>query len=136
MMYSVCFPSFLFSFLYSFCHLELVYLSTLIFLSVSTHWCNFNFTYSWETFLSFQKLKNLIKQRESILSEIHWELIQSTIKIRTLRARLAMVFIQLTLEFLSKQVNWLGLGLDCFIRSIMLLLLSKLNSLELCNILF
>ncbi|XP_062084680.1 uncharacterized protein LOC133790868 isoform X2 [Humulus lupulus] len=59
----------------------------------------------------YSTLKNEIKQRESIWSEVHWELIQPIVKIRTLRARLIgvdrndtnKVFIQLTLEFLSKQ---------------------------------
>ncbi|KAF4395786.1 hypothetical protein F8388_018060 [Cannabis sativa] len=86
----------------------------------------------------YSTLKNEIKQRESIWNEVYWELIQPIVKIRTLRARLAIlvklgyisfssslvtaiyhvlgwfiigvdrndtnkVFIQLTLEFLSKQ---------------------------------
>ncbi|GAB2287357.1 hypothetical protein Dimus_021736 [Dionaea muscipula] len=59
----------------------------------------------------FSALKNEIKQRESVWSRVHWELIEPAIKIRTLRARLIgvdrndfnKVFIQLTLEFLTKQ---------------------------------
>ncbi|XP_030505690.2 uncharacterized protein LOC115720667 [Cannabis sativa] len=59
----------------------------------------------------YSTLKNEIKQRESIWNEVYWELIQPIVKIRTLRARLIgvdrndtnKVFIQLTLEFLSKQ---------------------------------
>ncbi|XP_050381236.1 uncharacterized protein LOC126798341 isoform X2 [Argentina anserina] len=59
----------------------------------------------------YSELKNEIKQRESIWSTVHWELIEPIVKIRTLRARvigvdpknLEKLFIQLTLEFLSKQ---------------------------------
>lgn len=56
-------------------------------------------------------LKNEIKQRESMWSKVYWELVEPVVKIRTLRARLigvdrddlSKVFIQLTLEFLTKQ---------------------------------
>lgn len=59
----------------------------------------------------YSVLKNEIKQRESRWSSVYWEVVEPTIKIRTLRARLIGVdqndhskaFIQLTLEFLSKQ---------------------------------
>ncbi|KAL5770843.1 hypothetical protein ACOSP7_014997 [Xanthoceras sorbifolium] len=59
----------------------------------------------------YSTLKNEIKHRESIWSEVYWELVEPIIKIRTLRARLigvdrndlSKVFIQLTLEFLAKQ---------------------------------
>lgn len=59
----------------------------------------------------YSALKSEIKQRESRWSNVYWELIEPVIKIRTLRARmigvdrddLSKVFIQLTLEFLSKQ---------------------------------
>ncbi|GMG99690.1 hypothetical protein Nepgr_001530 [Nepenthes gracilis] len=59
----------------------------------------------------FSALKNEIKQRETVWSRVYWELIEPVIKIRTLRARLIgvdrndlnKVFIQLTLEFLTKQ---------------------------------
>lgn len=59
----------------------------------------------------YSALKSEIKQRESRWSSVYWELIEPVIKIRTLRARmigvdrddLSKVFIQLTLEFLSKQ---------------------------------
>ncbi|XP_043708016.1 uncharacterized protein LOC122657388 [Telopea speciosissima] len=59
----------------------------------------------------YSGLKNEIKQRESKWSSVYWELIEPVVKIRTLRARLIgidknnlnKVFIQLTLEFLSKQ---------------------------------
>lgn len=56
-------------------------------------------------------LKNDIKQRESMWSTVYWELVEPAVKIRTLRARLIgvdrsdinKVFIQLTLDFLTKQ---------------------------------
>ncbi|KAH7847941.1 hypothetical protein Vadar_031902 [Vaccinium darrowii] len=59
----------------------------------------------------YSGLKNEIKQRESRWSTLYWELIEPAVKIRTLRARLIAVdrndqnkvFIQLTLEFLTKQ---------------------------------
>lgn len=59
----------------------------------------------------YSALKNDIKQRESMWSTVYWELIEPAVKIRTLRARLIgvdrsdlnKVFIQLTLEFLTKQ---------------------------------
>ncbi|MBA0796990.1 hypothetical protein Gohar_007718 [Gossypium harknessii] len=59
----------------------------------------------------FSALKNEIKQRESIWSKVYWELVEPIVKIRTLRARLIGVdkndlnkaFIQLTLEFLTKE---------------------------------
>ncbi|GAB2228932.1 hypothetical protein Droror1_Dr00023066 [Drosera rotundifolia] len=63
------------------------------------------------TEIMFSALKNEIKQRESVWSKIYWEMIEPAIKIRTLRARLIgvdrndtnKVFIQLTLELLTKQ---------------------------------
>ncbi|XVF06158.1 hypothetical protein REPUB_Repub06bG0023400 [Reevesia pubescens] len=59
----------------------------------------------------FSALKNEIKQRESIWSSIYWEMVEPVVKIRTLRARMIGVdkndfnkaFIQLTLEFLTKE---------------------------------
>ncbi|KAM3752769.1 hypothetical protein ACB098_03G044100 [Castanea mollissima] len=59
----------------------------------------------------YSALKNEIKQRESVWSKVYWEMIMPIVKMRTLRARLIgvdrndlnKVFIQLTLEFLSKQ---------------------------------
>ncbi|KAK6243142.1 hypothetical protein QUC31_009551 [Theobroma cacao] len=59
----------------------------------------------------FSALKNEIKKRESVWSQVYWEMVEPIVKIRTLRARLIGVdkndinkaFIQLTLEFLSKQ---------------------------------
>ncbi|KAI4301839.1 hypothetical protein L6164_035079 [Bauhinia variegata] len=59
----------------------------------------------------YSALKNEIKQRESQWSNVHWELVEPIVKIRTLRARLIgvdrkdleKVFVQLTLEFLAKQ---------------------------------
>lgn len=59
----------------------------------------------------YSVLKNEIKQRESQWSDVYWELIEPVVKIRTLRARmigvdrddLSKVFVQLTLEFLTKQ---------------------------------
>ncbi|XP_022742731.1 uncharacterized protein LOC111293929 isoform X2 [Durio zibethinus] len=58
-----------------------------------------------------QALKNEIKQRESIWSKVYWEMVEPIVKIRTLRARLIgvdkndvnKVFVQLTLEFLTKE---------------------------------
>lgn len=41
----------------------------------------------------FQALKNEIKQRESIWNKVYWELIEPVLKIRTMRARLASVFL-------------------------------------------
>lgn len=59
----------------------------------------------------FSALKNEVKQRDSMWSAVYWELLLPAVKIRTLRARLigvdrddlSKVFIQLTLEFLTKQ---------------------------------
>ncbi|KMT13563.1 hypothetical protein BVRB_4g083380 [Beta vulgaris subsp. vulgaris] len=59
----------------------------------------------------FSALKNDIKQREAMWSEVYWDMIEPAVRIRTLRARLIgvdrsdlkKVFIQLTLEFLTKQ---------------------------------
>ncbi|KAE8010150.1 hypothetical protein FH972_006537 [Carpinus fangiana] len=59
----------------------------------------------------YSALKTEIKQRESMWSKVHWEMVEPVVKIRTLRARLigvdrndlSKVFIQLTLEFLTKQ---------------------------------
>ncbi|KAJ8772000.1 hypothetical protein K2173_027177 [Erythroxylum novogranatense] len=59
----------------------------------------------------FSELKNQIKQRESMWHKIYWEMLEPVVKIRTLRARLigvdrndlSKVFIQLTLDFLTKQ---------------------------------
>ncbi|KAI9098927.1 hypothetical protein K1719_024694 [Acacia pycnantha] len=58
----------------------------------------------------FSALKNEIKQRETVWTKVHWELVEPIVKVRTLRARLIGVdrndlnklFIQLTLEFLAK----------------------------------
>ncbi|CAK9133958.1 unnamed protein product [Ilex paraguariensis] len=60
----------------------------------------------------YSALKNEIKQRESMWSMVYWELVEPVVKIRTLRARLigidqndlSKVFIQLTLEFLTRQL--------------------------------
>ncbi|KAK6163128.1 hypothetical protein DH2020_002969 [Rehmannia glutinosa] len=59
----------------------------------------------------YSAIKNEIKHRETVWSHVYWELVMPIVKIRTLRARLASiyrndlnkVFVQLTLEFLSKQ---------------------------------
>ncbi|KAF5740588.1 Mitochondrial inner membrane translocase complex subunit Tim44-related protein isoform 1 [Tripterygium wilfordii] len=59
----------------------------------------------------YSGLKNEIKQRESMWTSVFWEMVEPVVKIRTLRARLIgvdrndhdKVFIQLTLEFLTKQ---------------------------------
>ncbi|KAK1373887.1 39S ribosomal protein L45, mitochondrial [Heracleum sosnowskyi] len=59
----------------------------------------------------YSTLKNEIKQRQSVWSSVYLELIEPAVKIRTLRARmialdkddLSKFFIQLTLEFLTKQ---------------------------------
>ncbi|KAL7157857.1 hypothetical protein ABFS83_02G104300 [Erythranthe nasuta] len=59
----------------------------------------------------YSALKNEIKHRETVWSSVYWELIMPIVKMRTLRARLIgvdrndlnKVFVQLTLEFLSKQ---------------------------------
>ncbi|KAH6820007.1 Mitochondrial inner membrane translocase complex [Perilla frutescens var. hirtella] len=59
----------------------------------------------------YSALKNEIKHRETVWAHVHWELIMPIVKIRTLRARLIGTdkndimrsFIQITLEFLSKQ---------------------------------
>ncbi|KAL6563006.1 hypothetical protein OROHE_005593 [Orobanche hederae] len=60
----------------------------------------------------YSAIKNEIKQREAVWSHVYWELLMPIVKIRTLRARLIgvdrndlnKVFVQLTLEFLSKQI--------------------------------
>lgn len=59
----------------------------------------------------YSTLKNEIKQRESMWSKVYWEMVIPIVNMRTLRARLIgvdrndlnKVFIQLTLEFLTKQ---------------------------------
>ncbi|KAL5701619.1 hypothetical protein ACHQM5_026937 [Ranunculus cassubicifolius] len=59
----------------------------------------------------FSALKNEIKYRQSNWSSIYWEMVEPVKRIRTLRARmigvdkhdLSKVFVQLTLEFLTKQ---------------------------------
>ncbi|KAL5566149.1 hypothetical protein UlMin_029313 [Ulmus minor] len=59
----------------------------------------------------YSALKNEIKQRESMWSSVYWEMVEPVVKMRTLRARLIGIdrndvnkaFIQLTLEFLTKQ---------------------------------
>lgn len=59
----------------------------------------------------YSALKNEIKQRESRWSKMYWELVEPAVNIQTLRARLIAidrdnpnkVFVQLTLEFLTKQ---------------------------------
>ncbi|XP_031403630.1 39S ribosomal protein L45, mitochondrial-like isoform X2 [Punica granatum] len=59
----------------------------------------------------YSTLKNDIKQRTSMWSTVYWEMVEPAVKIRTLRARLIgvdkndvnKVFVQLTLEFLTKQ---------------------------------
>ncbi|GLT67606.1 hypothetical protein SLA2020_399010 [Shorea laevis] len=59
----------------------------------------------------FSEIKNEIRIRESMWNRIYWEMVEPVVKIRTLRARLIAVdpkdmnkvFIQLTLEFLTKQ---------------------------------
>ncbi|XP_074354950.1 uncharacterized protein LOC141693694 isoform X2 [Apium graveolens] len=59
----------------------------------------------------YSTLKNEIKQRQSVWSSVYLELIEPAVKIRTLRARMIALdkddlrkfFIQLTLEFLTKQ---------------------------------
>ncbi|KAF3632783.1 Mitochondrial inner membrane translocase complex isoform 2 [Capsicum annuum] len=50
-----------------------------------------------------EALKNEIKQRESVWPTVYWELIEPIVKIGVDRDDLSKVFIQLTLEFLSKQ---------------------------------
>ncbi|XP_031403176.1 39S ribosomal protein L45, mitochondrial-like isoform X2 [Punica granatum] len=59
----------------------------------------------------YSTLKNDIKQRTSMWSTVYWDMVEPAVKIRTLRARLIgvdkndvnKVFVQLTLEFLTKQ---------------------------------
>ncbi|KAL3623287.1 hypothetical protein CASFOL_032103 [Castilleja foliolosa] len=59
----------------------------------------------------YSAIKNEIKEREKVWSRLYWEMLMPIVKIRTLRARLIgvdrkdlnKVFVQLTLEFLSKQ---------------------------------
>lgn len=59
----------------------------------------------------YSAIKSEIKQREALWSRVYWEMVEPIIKIRTLRARLigvdrndlSKLFIQLTLEFLTKQ---------------------------------
>lgn len=56
-------------------------------------------------------IKNELKKRQSMWSSVHWELVEPAVCIRTLRARmigldkndLDKAFIQLTLEFVTKQ---------------------------------
>jgi large subunit ribosomal protein L45 len=59
----------------------------------------------------YSALKNEIKQREAMWDGVYWEMVEPVVKIRTLQARLIGIdrtdlkkaFIQLTLEFLTKQ---------------------------------
>ncbi|ESQ32259.1 hypothetical protein EUTSA_v10004565mg [Eutrema salsugineum] len=59
----------------------------------------------------YSALKNEIKQREASWGSVYWEMVEPVIKIKTLQARLIGIdrtdlnkaFIQLTLEFLTKQ---------------------------------
>ncbi|KAG2244044.1 hypothetical protein Bca52824_094113 [Brassica carinata] len=59
----------------------------------------------------YSALKNEIKQREARWGSVYWEMVEPAIKIKTLQARLIGIdrtdlnkaFIQLTLEFLTKQ---------------------------------
>ncbi|RID59652.1 hypothetical protein BRARA_F02868 [Brassica rapa] len=59
----------------------------------------------------YSALKNEIKQREAMWGSVYWEMVEPVIKIKTLQARLigidrtdlSKAFIQLTLEFLTKQ---------------------------------
>ncbi|XP_062196139.1 uncharacterized protein LOC133899187 [Phragmites australis] len=56
-------------------------------------------------------IKNELKRRQSMWNSVHWELVEPAVSIRTLRARmigldkndLDKAFIQLTLEFVTKQ---------------------------------
>uniref|UniRef100_A0A0E0LP38 Large ribosomal subunit protein mL45 n=1 Tax=Oryza punctata TaxID=4537 RepID=A0A0E0LP38_ORYPU len=58
-----------------------------------------------------ETIKNELKKRQSMWSSVHWELVEPAVCIRTLRARmigldkndLDKAFIQLTLEFVTKQ---------------------------------
>ncbi|CAA6654066.1 unnamed protein product [Spirodela intermedia] len=59
----------------------------------------------------FSAFKNDLKRRESSWKSVYWELVEPAVRIRTLRARMIGVdkndldkaFVQLTLEFLTKQ---------------------------------
>uniref|UniRef100_A0A1D1YW47 Large ribosomal subunit protein mL45 n=1 Tax=Anthurium amnicola TaxID=1678845 RepID=A0A1D1YW47_9ARAE len=59
----------------------------------------------------FSAFKNELKRRESIWKSVYWEFVEPVIKVRTLRARMIGVdkndlrkaFVQLTIEFLTKQ---------------------------------
>ncbi|OAY80203.1 putative 39S ribosomal protein L45, mitochondrial, partial [Ananas comosus] len=59
----------------------------------------------------YSTLKNELKRRESMWSSVHWELVEPVVSIRTLRARMIGIdknnldkaFIQLTIEFMTKQ---------------------------------
>lgn len=59
----------------------------------------------------YSTLKNELKQRETMWSSVYWELVEPLVSVRTLRARMIALdkndldksFIQLTIEFLSKQ---------------------------------
>ncbi|XP_078442342.1 mitochondrial inner membrane translocase complex, subunit Tim44-related protein [Wolffia australiana] len=59
----------------------------------------------------FSAFKNDLKRRESTWKSVYWELVEPVVKIRTLRARMIGVdkndldkaFVQLTIEFLTKQ---------------------------------
>lgn len=81
-MYSVCFTLFypLFS-----CFSEILIImssvATVQILVISMFWFIIFFP-------CFQVLKNEIKHRESLWSNVYWELIEPVVKIRTLRARL------------------------------------------------
>ncbi|KAH7572015.1 hypothetical protein JRO89_XS04G0185800 [Xanthoceras sorbifolium] len=76
----------------------------------------------------YSTLKNEIKHRESIWSEVYWELVEPIIKIRTLRARLARFKLALT-EMTSAKSSyslhlsfWLSRNLKHMILKVLLLL--------------
>ncbi|KAL8171219.1 hypothetical protein V2J09_023023 [Rumex salicifolius] len=59
------------------------------------------FSVSCSCFMLKIALKNEIKQRESVWNEVYWELIEPAIGVD--KSNLNKVFVQLTLEFLTKQ---------------------------------
>lgn len=84
-----------------FCLSSVFDVSLFVFFLILSYWqalalccaCLRNFCWFAATFIliidhCLQNLKNEIKQRESVWSAVHWELIEPIVKIRTLRARM------------------------------------------------
>nr|CAD1833685.1 unnamed protein product [Ananas comosus var. bracteatus] len=83
----------------------------LLAVSINLQICFITCLYISLVYLLAKTLKNELKRRESMWSSVHWELVEPVVSIRTLRARMIGIdknnldkaFIQLTIEFMTKQ---------------------------------